>query len=166
MTISQNAGTTAAASAPLDPSKTKPAAGTASESASNTDAAAASTSETNAVQSQETTDESQPTATVATAVPAAVVTAHAKTGVYATATPVAGIAVAKPIIVPVGTTLIVRLAEPLGSRMSEQGQTFSAALDRDVLVDGQKVIPAGAGVIGKVAYARPFVYWPVSPPSN
>ncbi len=156
VTISQNAGKTAAASAPLDSASTSPAAGTALSSLSNTDVAAANTPATEAAQSQVPLGETQSAATVAAAVPAAAVTVHPETRVYATAVPVAGIAVAKPIVVPAGTTLIVRLAEPLGSRISEEGQSFSAALDRDVLVDGQKIIPAGAGVMGKITYARPI----------
>jgi len=58
-------------------------------------------------------------------------------------------------VVPLGTTLIVRLAEQLGSSISEEGQSFSAALDRDVVVNGQMVIAAGTGVTGKVTLASP-----------
>jgi hypothetical protein len=64
-------------------------------------------------------------------------------------------AAAQPIVVPAGTTLTVRLGEQLGSRISEANQSFSATLDRDVVVDGQTVIAAGANVTGKVAFARP-----------
>jgi hypothetical protein len=58
------------------------------------------------------------------------------------------------IVVPAGTTLTVRLAEELGSRISTVGQRFSATLDRDIVVDGQTVIPAGANVRGKVVIAK------------
>jgi len=58
-------------------------------------------------------------------------------------------------VVPLGTTLIVRLAEQLGSSISEEGQSFSAVLDRDVVVNGQMVIAAGTGVTGKVTLASP-----------
>ncbi len=61
----------------------------------------------------------------------------------------------QPIVVPSGTTLTVRLGEDLGSRISEAGQSFSATLDRDVVVDGQTVIAAGASVTGKVVAAKP-----------
>jgi hypothetical protein len=64
-------------------------------------------------------------------------------------------AAAQPIIVPAGTTLTVRLAEDLGSRISEMGQRFSATLDNDVVVNGETVIAAGAAVFGKVVLARP-----------
>jgi hypothetical protein len=62
---------------------------------------------------------------------------------------------AQPIMVPAGTTLTVRLGEQLGSRISEPNQSFSATLDRDVVVGGQTVIAAGSSVTGKVAFARP-----------
>ena len=60
----------------------------------------------------------------------------------------------QPIFVPAGTTLTVRLGEALGSRISEVGQSFSATLDRDVVVGGQTVIAAGARVKGRVVSAR------------
>jgi hypothetical protein len=64
-------------------------------------------------------------------------------------------AASQPIIVPAGTTLTVRLGEDLGSSTSTSGQNFSATLDRDVVVDGQTVIAAGASVTGRVVSARP-----------
>ncbi len=67
----------------------------------------------------------------------------------------AATAAAQPIVVPAGTTLTVRLGEQLGSKFSEAGQSFSATLDQDVVVDGQTAIAAGASVTGKVAFARP-----------
>jgi hypothetical protein len=68
--------------------------------------------------------------------------------------PAAAIATAEPIVVPAGATLIVRLSEQLGSKISAVGQRFSATLDRDVVVNGQTVIAAGASVTGKVVFAR------------
>jgi len=61
----------------------------------------------------------------------------------------------QPIVVPAGTALTVRLGEDLGSSTSTSGQNFSATLDRDVVVDGQTVIAAGASVTGKVVSAKP-----------
>jgi hypothetical protein len=61
---------------------------------------------------------------------------------------------AQPIIVPAGSMLTVRPAEELGSRISAVGQTFSATLDRDVVVDGQTVMAAGTSATGKVTFAR------------
>jgi len=61
----------------------------------------------------------------------------------------------QPIIVSAGTPLTIRLAEKLGSSASQPGQAFSATLDKDVIVDGQTVIPAGANVSGAVVSAKP-----------
>lgn len=61
----------------------------------------------------------------------------------------------QPIVVPSGTSITVRLAEDLGSKTSQSGQTFSATLDKDVMVDGQAAIPSGANVTGSVVNARP-----------
>jgi hypothetical protein len=61
----------------------------------------------------------------------------------------------QPIIVSAGTPLTVRLAEKLGSTLSQTGQAFSAALDKDVIVDGQTAIAAGANLSGTVVSAKP-----------
>jgi hypothetical protein len=67
----------------------------------------------------------------------------------ATAAPV------RSVVIPVGTTLTVRLGEELGSKISEDGQSFSGTLDQDVVVAGKTVMPAGAAVSGKVVSAKP-----------
>jgi hypothetical protein len=59
------------------------------------------------------------------------------------------------IVIPTGTTLNIRLSEELGSKISEDGQSFSGTLDQDVVVGGQTVMPAGSIVSGKVISARP-----------
>ena len=61
----------------------------------------------------------------------------------------------QPIVVPAGTALAVRLTEELGSKTSQSGQTFSATVDKDVIVDGQTAISAGANVTGSVVSAKP-----------
>jgi len=61
----------------------------------------------------------------------------------------------QPLIVSAGTPLAVRLTDDLGSAASQSGQTFTATLDKDVMVDGQTAIPAGANVSGTVVSARP-----------
>jgi hypothetical protein len=63
--------------------------------------------------------------------------------------------VSQPITIPAGTPLTVRLGESLGSTISQSGQSFSAKLDQDVVVDGQTVVAAGTIVGGKVVSARP-----------
>ena len=62
----------------------------------------------------------------------------------------------QPVIVSAGTPLTVRITEDLGSKASQTGQTFTATLDKDVIVDGQTAIPAGANVVGTVVSAKPF----------
>jgi hypothetical protein len=52
--------------------------------------------------------------------------------------------------------LTVKLSDDLGSKTSQTGQSFSATLDKDVIVDGQTAIPAGASVSGTIVSARPF----------
>jgi hypothetical protein len=58
----------------------------------------------------------------------------------------------QPVIVAAG----MKLGDDLGSKTSQTGQSFSATLDRDVIVDGQTAIPAGANVSGTIVSARPF----------
>jgi hypothetical protein len=72
-----------------------------------------------------------------------------------TVTPVAATDVADSVVVPAGTTVIVRLSEQLSSTVSEQGQSFSALLDRDVIIHGETAIPAGTSVTGIVTLSRP-----------
>ena len=62
----------------------------------------------------------------------------------------------QPIVVPKGTTLLVRLGEDVGSKVSTPGQAFRATLSRDLTVDGNPVIPRGATVHGTVVDAKPL----------
>ena len=62
----------------------------------------------------------------------------------------------QPVIVAAGMKLTVKLSDDLGSKTSQTGQSFSATLDKDVIVDGQTAIPAGANVSGTIVSARPF----------
>jgi len=58
--------------------------------------------------------------------------------------------------VPAGKVLTVRLADQVGSKISQPGQTFGGTLARPVEVDGEVVIPAGARVEGEVVDAKPL----------
>lgn len=58
------------------------------------------------------------------------------------------------ITVPAGRTLTIRLADEVGSKVSQAGQTFGGTLARAVVVDGQTAIPAGARVQGEVVDAK------------
>jgi len=60
------------------------------------------------------------------------------------------------ITVPTGKTITVRLADDVGSKISQAGQTFGGTLANAVLVGGQEVIPAGARVQGVVVDAKPM----------
>jgi BON domain len=54
------------------------------------------------------------------------------------------------VTVPSGTTLAIRLTDPIDSETAQQGQTFHATLESPLAVDGEVVIPAGYDVEGHV----------------
>jgi len=62
----------------------------------------------------------------------------------------------QPIVVPAGTTVTVRLAQSVGSKISQAGQTFSGTVTDPVVVGGTTAIPAGARVSGTVLDAKPL----------
>jgi hypothetical protein len=171
--LSQNVGTTPAAGEPANSSNPEPAVSTLDAQPDPPQEQSPATDADEPV----LTDNDSAAAPVAAAAPigattamagptvaAAAVVRHVRTTIAtlvpmapatAAAPPVAATDVADPMVVPAGTTLVVRLAEQLGSTISEEGQSFSASLDRDVIIDGQTVIPAGTSVTGKVIFARP-----------
>jgi hypothetical protein len=57
---------------------------------------------------------------------------------------------------PAGTRIRVRLDEDLGSKISRPGDSFSATVADDVVVNGQTVIPQGARAEGNVIDAKPL----------
>jgi len=57
---------------------------------------------------------------------------------------------AERIDVPNGTELVVRLTESLSSEVNEKGDTFLASLASPIMIGDRVVIPADAGVEGKV----------------
>lgn len=63
---------------------------------------------------------------------------------------------AKPLIVPAGTVLTVRLGQTVGSKISSAGQTFTATLASPVVVGGKTAIPSGASATGTVVDAKPL----------
>jgi hypothetical protein len=65
-------------------------------------------------------------------------------------------AAARPLVVPAGTVLTVRLGQSVGSKISTAGQTFTATLASAVSVDGKTAIPAGAAASGTVVDAKPL----------
>ncbi|MFP5226723.1 MAG: hypothetical protein ACLGXA_03780 [Acidobacteriota bacterium] len=58
------------------------------------------------------------------------------------------------IVIPTGTALRVRLDQDLGSKISRPGDSFSATVADDILVDGQTVIPRGSSAEGTVIDAK------------
>jgi hypothetical protein len=62
----------------------------------------------------------------------------------------------KPMVVPAGTVLTVRLGQSVGSKISSPGQTFTATLASAVTVAGKTAIPAGASASGTVVDAKPL----------
>ena len=60
----------------------------------------------------------------------------------------------KPIVVPAGTTITVKLANAVGSKTSSTGDTFMANVAEPVTVDGKDVIPVGADAKAKVVEAQ------------
>jgi hypothetical protein len=63
---------------------------------------------------------------------------------------------AKPLVVPAGTVLTVRLGQSVGSKISPAGQTFTATVASAVMADGKEAIPAGATASGTVVDAKPL----------
>jgi hypothetical protein len=60
------------------------------------------------------------------------------------------------ITVPAGKVLTVSLADEVGSKLSQPGQSFGGTLAKPVTVNGQIAIPAGAKVGGEVVDAKPL----------
>ena len=61
---------------------------------------------------------------------------------------------AKPITIPADTTISVVLDEPIGSKTSSNGQTFSATVSSPIEVNGRLAIPKGARATGIVREAK------------
>ena len=78
-------------------------------------------------------------------------------GGYEAQQPPAGAAPATAAVeIPAGTRLEVRLNNDVGSKISQPGETFSATVTEDVVVDGARVIARGARAEGKVIDAKPL----------
>lgn len=59
------------------------------------------------------------------------------------------------IVLPAGSVIIVRTAEPLQSATARTGQTFETTVDESVGIDEYSVIPAGSRIRGSVTMASP-----------
>jgi hypothetical protein len=60
----------------------------------------------------------------------------------------------RPIIVPADTRISVVLDQPVGSKRSTTGETFTATVEAHVEVDGKVAIPKGARTTGIVKEAK------------
>jgi len=60
------------------------------------------------------------------------------------------------ITVPAGKVITVQLADPVGSKISQAGQSFGGTLAKPVEVGGEVAITAGAKVEGEVVDAKPL----------
>lgn len=60
------------------------------------------------------------------------------------------------IDLPAGTSIRVRLDQDLGSKISQPGDSFTATVADDVIVDGQTAISRGARADGAVIDAKPL----------
>jgi len=60
----------------------------------------------------------------------------------------------EPINLPAGTNLVVRMIDAVDSETAHVGQTFSAALDQPVMLNGNQVIPRGADVTVKLVDSK------------
>jgi hypothetical protein len=60
------------------------------------------------------------------------------------------------ITIPAGKVITVRLADEVGSKVSQPGQSFGGTLAKSVDVNGEVAIPAGAKVEGVVVDAKPL----------
>ena len=61
---------------------------------------------------------------------------------------------AKPLVVPAGKVIQIRLSQPLNSKDSKAGDTFSGSVAEAVEVGGHAVIARGAAVHGTVVDAK------------
>jgi len=68
--------------------------------------------------------------------------------------PMASAPVPANLIIPPGTVIFARLAEPLSSDRNQAGDTFTATLDRPIVVDGWVVAQRGETIIGSVTNAQ------------
>jgi hypothetical protein len=59
-----------------------------------------------------------------------------------------------PLLVPAGTHIVIRMGNSITSKTANPGDTFTGSLARPVAVGGVVVIPAGAGVSGRVVNVK------------
>lgn len=60
----------------------------------------------------------------------------------------------KPIVVPAGTVLTVRLGQEIASKTSQTGAMFTASMASPITIDGKVAIPDGSEANGSVTEAK------------
>ncbi len=60
----------------------------------------------------------------------------------------------KKLTIPSGTTVTVRLIDPIDSDRVQPGSSFRASLDQPLSVDGEVAVPAGYDVTGQIVNAK------------
>src|SRR5207248_10256820 len=59
-----------------------------------------------------------------------------------------------PQTLPAGTLLTVRLKNPVSAENPDADRTFQAVVDQPIVIEGNKLVPAGTLVSGRVESAR------------
>lgn len=59
-----------------------------------------------------------------------------------------------PLVVPAGTSLVVRMGNTIDTKTANTGDSFTGTLAQSIAVDGAVAIPSGAGVAGTVVDSK------------
>jgi len=62
----------------------------------------------------------------------------------------------EPLVVPARTTVTVRLGSAIGSKLSQNGETFTGTVAKDVVIGDAVAIPRGTRVSGTIVDAKPL----------
>ena len=100
----------------------------------------------------------EPSRPGAEAAPAAATTAKGSAGKSSAAagTPAATPAAAERTVIPAGQTIVIRLNQAVGSKISKPGDTFTGSVAQPIEMNGKVLIPSGAQATGTVADAAPL----------
>lgn len=59
-----------------------------------------------------------------------------------------------PLVVPAGTSLVIRMGNTIDTKTANTGDSFTGTLAQSIAVDGVVAIPSGAGVAGTVVESK------------
>ena len=68
--------------------------------------------------------------------------------------PAPAAAAPKPVTIPEGTVLSVRMIDAIDTAQNQVGDTFRATLDAPITIGDRVVVPAGADIVGRVAESK------------